>query len=259
MNLAFLGGVDLKKAMTHCAFVMARLSCLGIAKVAFRLHVEGQKFIPHSGPVILASNHVSYIDPIIIGIAVRRPIRFMAKKELFGSPLFGWLIRRFGAFPVNRDRANLQAFKQAISLLGAGEVVAIFPEGTRGDGIHLRPAKSGIGLIAARTGAPVIPVFHTGTGKVFPRGAWLPRLGRITIKFGMPCRFAGGQANRGEDRIATFSRIIMEKIAGLQASSDPDCRLRDDPLYATGEALLTKNEGFLNPHEEGGYFIKRRN
>lgn len=249
MSVTFMGSLNLKKAMGRCAFTLARLLCLGVAKVAFRLHVEGQECIPHTGPVILASNHVSYIDPIIIGIAVRRPVRFMAKKELFRFPLFGWLIRQFGAFPINRDRTNLQAFKRAISLLEAGEIVAIFPEGTRGDGVHLRPAKSGIGLIAARTDAPVIPVLHTGTGKVFPRGAWFPRPHRIAIKFGIPCRFAGEQANQGQDRIATFSRIIMEKIAALHASSDDNVRSRrrDDLTYATGEAMLIKKRGINEP------------
>src|SRR5574337_113335 len=243
MSDTFAGSLNLKKAMGRCAFTLARLLCLGVAKVAFRLHVEGQEFIPRTGPVILASNHVSYIDPIIIGIAVRRPVRFMAKKELFRFQLFGWLIRQFGAFPVNRDRTNLQAFKRAISLLEAGEIVAIFPEGTRGDGIHLRPAKPGIGLIAARTGAPVIPVRHRGTEKVFPRGAWIPRPGRIAVKFGMPCRFVGEQTNTGQDQIATFSRIIMEKIAALHVSSDEGCPSRDDVAYATGEAMPIKKRG----------------
>src|SRR5574337_580995 len=247
MSATFSRGLNLKEAIVRGAFTMARLLLLGIAKVAFRLHVEGHEFIPHTGPVILASNHVSYIDPIIIGIAVRRPIRFMAKKELFRHPLFGWLIRQCGAFPVNRDRTNLQALKQAMSSLDAGEVVAIFPEGTRGDGIYLRPAKSGIGLIAARTGAPVIPVLHTGTGKVFPRGAWFPRPHRITIRFGIPCRIAG-DANQGQDRIATFSRIIMEKIAALHASSDDSVRLkRDDLTYAAEEAMLIKKRGINEP------------
>src|SRR5574337_205280 len=199
MSDTFAGSLNLKKAMGRCAFTLARLLCLGVAKVLFRFQ------------------------------------------------LFGWLIRQFGAFPVNRDRTNLQAFKRAISLLEAGEIVAIFPEGTRGDGVHLRPAKSGIGLIAARTGAPVIPVLHTGTGKVFPRGAWFPRPHRITIRFGIPCRIAG-DANQGQDRIATFSRIIMEKIAALHASSDDSVRLkRDDLTYAAEEAMLIKKRGINEP------------
>jgi len=247
MMAAYFRGFILKKAIARCAFNITRLVCLGFAKVAFRLHIEGQEHIPHTGPVILAANHVSYIDPVIIGTSVRRPIRFMAKTELFRVPLFGWLIRQFGAFPVNRHRTNLQAFKLATSLLEAGEIVAIFPEGTRGDGVGLRPAKSGIGLIAARTGAPVVPTFHKGTGKVFPKGAWFPRPYRIAIKFGTPCRFAEQPAGMAEDQIATFSRTIMEKIAALKTSLEDDSRARDDRTYATGEAMLNNKRGINEP------------
>lgn len=226
------GGFDLKKAIIHCAFNATRLLCLGIAKVMFRFHVEGQEFIPRTGPAILASNHVSYIDPIIIGIASRRPVRFMAKKELFRFSLFGWLLRRLGAFPVNRDRINLQAFKQAISLVEAGKIVGIFPEGTRGDGVTLRPAKPGIGLIAAQTGVPVIPAFHRGTEKVFPRGAWFPRPYRITVQFGPPCRFGEEQTTEEHDQVATFSQTIMEKIAALKIWSESGFRAGADRSHA---------------------------
>lgn len=205
-----------KKAILHFAVTMSRLLCLGVSKVAFRLHVEGEEFIPHTGPAILAANHVSFIDPIIIEIAVRRPIHFMAKKELFHFRVFGWLLRQFGAFPVNRHRINMQAFKQTVYLLKAGEIVTIFPEGTRGDGDELRPAKPGIGLIAARTDAPVVPVLHQGTEKVLPRGAWLPRPHRITIKFGAPFQFLEEQAGDRRDQVVVFSQAIMAKIAALK-------------------------------------------
>ncbi|NJD68507.1 MAG: 1-acyl-sn-glycerol-3-phosphate acyltransferase [Candidatus Methylomirabilota bacterium] len=240
MRSVFLRDGVLKKAIGRCVVSMIRLVCLGIAKVAFRLQIEGQEHIPRTGPGIVAANHVSYIDPIIIGIAVRRPVRFMAKKELFSSPLFGWLIRQLGAFPVNRDRTNLQAFKLAASSLAAGEIVAIFPEGTRGDGVKLRPAKPGIGLIAARTGAPVIPTFHQGTGKVFPKGAWFPRPYRIAIKFGAPCQFTEEPGDHTEDRVATFSRVIMDRIAALKASLERGPWSRDDRMYAAESAIPMK-------------------
>lgn len=241
MSSAFLQGLALKKAMTRSLFIVSRLLCLAIAKLAFRLHIEGQEFIPRTGPAILAANHVSYIDPIIIGIATRRPVRFMAKKELFRVPLFGWLLRQFGTIPINRYRTDVQAFKLAASALKVGEVIAIFPEGTRGDGVDLRPAKPGIGLIAARTGAPVIPTFHRGTEKIFPRGAWFPRPYRVTVKFGAPCRFPEKQAETEQDQVVMFSQTIMEKIAALKSRSESDSRSRgDDQGYATGDAMLMK-------------------
>lgn len=216
MRFAFFRGLPRAKVIADAASIAGRFLCLGIAKIAFRLHIEGEEFIPRAGPTILAANHVSFIDPLVIMVSVRRPVRFMAKKELFRFPLFGWLLRRFGTFPINRNRINLQAFKQAASILEAGEVVAIFPEGTRGDGIELQPGKSGIGLIAARTGAPVIPVLHQGTEKVLPRGAWFPRPHRIVIKFGAPLRFGEGQIGKRQDQAELFSQTIMEKIAALK-------------------------------------------
>ncbi len=216
MWIAFFRGLSLKKAIAHSVSTTGRFLCLGIARVIFRLHIEGEEFIPRTGPTILAANHASFIDPIIIMASVRRPVRFMAKKELFRFPLFGWLLRQFGTFPINRNRINLQAFKQATALLEAGEVIAMFPEGTRGDGIELRPAKPGIGLIAARTGVPVIPVLHRGTEKVLPRGAWFPRPHRIVIKFGAPLRFGEGQTGKRQDQAELFSQTIMEKIAALK-------------------------------------------
>lgn len=243
MSSAFLRGLALKKAMTRPLFTIGRLLCLAIAKLAFRLHVEGQEFIPRMGPAILAANHVSYIDPIIIGIATPRPVCFMAKKELFRSPLFGWLLRQFGTIPINRYRTDVQAFKRSASALKAGEIVAIFPEGTRGDGVNLRPAKPGIGLIAAQTGAPVIPTFHQGTGKVLPRGAWLPRPYRITVTFGAPCRFPENQAETEQDQVVTFSQTIMEEIAALKIRSESGSQSRgDDRGYATGDAIPMKKQ-----------------
>jgi 1-acyl-sn-glycerol-3-phosphate acyltransferase len=233
-------GFSLKQAIAQSISAVSRLVCLGIAKLVFRLHVEGEEYIPHTGPAILAANHVSYIDPIIVGIAIRRPIRFMAKKELFRFPPFGWLLRQFGAFPVNRHRINMQAFKRAISLLEAGELVAIFPEGTRGDGVELRPGKPGIGLIAARTGAPVIPAFHRGTEKVLPRGAWFPRLHRITIMFGAPCRFPEEQVGKEQDQAILFSRTIMESIAALKTWSESGSRSSDVRTCASGDVMPPK-------------------
>ena len=216
MWIAFFRGLSLEKVIARAVTITSRIVCLSIAKIAFRLHIEGEEFIPRTGPTILAANHASFIDPIVIMVSVRRPVRFMAKQELFRAPFVGWLIRQFGTFPINRNRINLQAFKQAASILEAGEVIAIFPEGTRGDGSELRPAKPGIGLIAARTGAPVVPVLHQGTEKVLPKGAWFPRPRRIVIKFGPPLRFGEEQIGKRQDQAELFSQTIMEKIAALK-------------------------------------------
>lgn len=222
----FYKGLSFKKAIDQFVFIIGRLLTLGIAKVAFRLHVVGGEFIPRTGPAILAANHVSFIDPVIIAVAVPRPLHFMAKEELFRFRLFAWLLRQCRVFPVSRHRIDLQAVKRAIFLLEQGEIVVIFPEGTRGDGVTLRPAKPGIGLIAARTGVPVIPALHQGTERALPRGAWLLRPHRISVKFGAPLRYAEVRADGRQQQVAAFSQAIMGRIAALKGQSEgaPDYR-----------------------------------
>ena len=119
----------------------------------------------------------------------------------------------------------------------------IFPEGTRGDGSRLGPAKPGIGLIAARSGAPVIPALHSGTEKALPRGAWLPRPYRITVKFGAPLRFAEAQAGELHGQVVAFSQTIMERIAALKARSEGDGGLSGDRAHVTGDAMPTETRG----------------
>jgi 1-acyl-sn-glycerol-3-phosphate acyltransferase len=140
----------------------------------------------------------------------------MAKEELFRFGPFGWLLRQYQVFPVSRQRIDHQAMKRAVSLLEQGELVVIFPEGTRGNGVRLRPAKPGIGLIAARSRAPVIPVLHRGTEKALPRGAWFPKPYRVSVRFGEPLLFGDADTGRWQEQIETFSQTIMKRIAVLQ-------------------------------------------
>ena len=170
MKPAFFKGFSLKRAIRRLPYAATRLFCLGVAKSLCRLRVEGREFIPLTGPAIIAANHVSFLDPFIIGVAIQRHVHFMAKEELFRFRPLGWLLRQYQAFPVYRRQSDRQAMNRAIFLLQRGEIVVIFPEGTRGDGSRLGPAKPGIALIAARTGAPVIPAYHCGTEKCSREG-----------------------------------------------------------------------------------------
>jgi 1-acyl-sn-glycerol-3-phosphate acyltransferase len=106
--------------------------------------------------------------------------------------------------------------KRAISLLQRGEIVVIFPEGTRGDGNQLRPARPGIGLIAARSKVPVIPMLHRGTEKILPKAAWFPRPQQVLVKFGEPVYFAEERPGEWQEQIVRFSQTIMDRIAALQ-------------------------------------------
>jgi len=110
---------------------------------------RGKEHVAKSGPVILAPNRVSYLDPVIVGVATSRRVHFMARKELFRNPLVGWFLHALQAFPVTRERIDPSTLKRTLSLLAAGQVVLMFPEGTRGDGRTVRPAKPGIAVVAA--------------------------------------------------------------------------------------------------------------
>lgn len=186
-----------------------------IARTFFALSVEGVEHVPANGPVILAPNHVSYLDPVVVGIAVRRRVHFMAKKELFRNRLFGWLLRHLQTYPVARERVDPSTLKRTLSLLAAGQVVLMFPEGTRGDGRTLGQAKVGIAMIAARARVPVVPVFHWGAEQILPRGARHVRRGRLRVRFGPPLVFsAGGRPDR--EAVEDFGRELMEAIAALR-------------------------------------------
>ncbi|HSB72227.1 MAG TPA: lysophospholipid acyltransferase family protein [Candidatus Methylomirabilis sp.] len=200
--------------------------CRWIARHFFALQVEGAERVPGTGPVILAPNHVSYLDPVLVGVSIRRRVHFMAKKELFRNRLAAWFLRGLQAYPVARGRLDPSTLKHALSLLKNGEVLLIFPEGTRGDGRTLGPAKPGIAAVAARAGAPVVPVFHWGTDQALPRTRQRIRRVPLAVRFGPPLRFAG-DVEDGRNAVESFGGQIMDAIAALRESGRPpiiDCK-----------------------------------
>jgi 1-acyl-sn-glycerol-3-phosphate acyltransferase len=166
--------------MYYLSYVLLRL----LFRLTGGLAPVGGENIPPTGGVILAPNHISYLDPPAVGCGMRRPIRFMAKEELFRSKLLGWWMRKVGAFPVRRGTADRSALKQAIELLGQGEVVCVFPEGTRSPDGNLQEPELGIGLIAMKSRAPVVPVAVLGTDKVLPAGSGRLHRHRVKIVYG---------------------------------------------------------------------------
>jgi 1-acyl-sn-glycerol-3-phosphate acyltransferase len=206
-------------------YTIAWYLCRWIARVFFALEIEGAEHVPAAGPVILAPNHVSYVDPVLIAISIRRRVHSMAKKELFRNRAMARFLRALQGFPITRERVDPSSVKHALSLLAAGHVVVIFPEGTRGDGQTLGPAKSGIGVVAARSGACVVPVFHWGSERILPRGARWLRRAPLRIRFGPPLRFCTGGAAGSRDRVdreaaEAFGRQLMEAIAALRPTAE---------------------------------------
>src|SRR5213079_995595 len=147
----------------------------------------GREHIPRTGPCIIAANHRSFLDPFIIGTLLRRPVYFVAKKELFGNRLQAWFLNALGAFPIDRGNADADAMSTAREILERGDVVVIFPEGTRIRPGALGKPKRGVGRLALETGVPVVPVAVIGTESI--RRGWRIRPHKVRIRVGRPLTF----------------------------------------------------------------------
>jgi len=188
------------------------------AKVVWRPTVRGLEHVPATGPVILASNHLSFADSMVIPIVVPRKVVFLAKSDYFtGSGVKGAISKAWfeglGMLPVDRDdsAAAMSSLETALGVLGRGEAFGIYPEGTRSRDGRLYRGRTGVAHLALTSGAPVVPVGLIGTEQLQPIGSRLPRLARVTVAFGEPIAVAGeydgvasGRARRDlTDRIMT--------------------------------------------------------
>lgn len=153
------------------------------ARLYFGARFEGAQHIPVSGPLVIVPNHVTYADPPLVSIPVRRPVYYMAWNALFEVPGLSWLIRRLRAFPVDIDSADPRAAREAVRLLQSGEAVMIFPEAGRSTTGRLGRFKPGAFRLACSLGVPVLPVTIAGGHESWPPGRLLPRPGRLTITY----------------------------------------------------------------------------
>jgi 1-acyl-sn-glycerol-3-phosphate acyltransferase len=199
------------------AYAVGRFVLTPLARVLYRPHIIGREHVPRSGPVIFASNHLSFIDSIAIPVSSPRNVRFLAKAAYFeGKGLSGWFSKTFftalGANPVRRGagQAALEALDQQKQLLEDGEAIALYPEGTRSLDGRLYKGRTGVAFLALQTGAPVIPVGLVGTNEIMPVGAKLPRLRpRVSVRFGEPIDVsAHGPASSGRARRLATDEIM---------------------------------------------------
>jgi 1-acyl-sn-glycerol-3-phosphate acyltransferase len=188
-------------------------SLIALLRVIFTLEYHGLHHVPADGAVIVAGNHPSYLDPILVYLPLRRPLRFMAWDALFRIPLAGPLMRALGAFPVDlRKGKGEAAFQQALKVLNDGEALGIFPEGQRSETGALGELKTGVARLAIATNAPIVPVTIGGASRAWPKWKLLPKPAKLVVRFHEPLTFNAAEiAARGEEK--EFHQEVMSRVA----------------------------------------------
>jgi 1-acyl-sn-glycerol-3-phosphate acyltransferase len=191
---------------------VGRALAAGLLLLVTRPSVRGSANVPRRGPLLVVANHASYADPMLLALALPRPVAFLAKEELFHPAPWGWALRAAGIIPVRRGHADRRALDTAIAVLRQGGALAVFAEGTRSVDGRLQAGEPGVGLLAARSGAPVLPVALLGTERLSRRGAWRGRP-RLVARFGVAWRPALPERGGG----AAYRRLADEMMLAIAA------------------------------------------
>jgi 1-acyl-sn-glycerol-3-phosphate acyltransferase len=193
----------------------------------FRWRVYHPERVPAEGPVILASNHSSFLDPLLVGAGVRRPLNYLARASLFRLPLAGAILRSVNALPVERDAGTGAGLRAILARLRAGGGIVLFPEGTRSPDGRLQPPRAGIGLVVIKSTAPVVPVRVFGTFDAFGRHRKIPRPFPVAVKYGLPLDFgpfrakaAGADRGHVKEIYQEVAKAIVKAIADLEMGED---------------------------------------
>ena len=188
-----------------------------IGRLCFRLRIMHRERMIQTGPVILAMNHQSYLDPPLAGIACDRAIYFLARRTLMDLPLFRWLLPKLNVIPVNQEGIDRSALKALIRVLKSGNAALVFPEGARTLDGNLQPAQPGVGLVIAKTLAPVVPMRIFGAHQALPRGGGGLHFVPITIVVGEPIFFTPVELESpAKNRYEQISQRVMDAIAALR-------------------------------------------
>ena len=172
---------------SHPLYWLSRNSVCLALRAKYRLRVVGQENIPASGGAVIAANHCSYLDPpVLAASSPKRIVHFMARDTLFSIRVARWYFPRGGVIPLDRTRGDLGALRKALAALKQGQVVGLFPEGTRSPDGQMREAKGGIGFLIAKSDVPVVPLYISGTFEAFPKGAKKIGSGRLRAWLGKP-------------------------------------------------------------------------
>lgn len=190
--------------------------CCGLLRfiyaILFPLKIVGRENVPKEGGVLLCANHISLLDPMTIGIKLKRQVKYMAKAELFNVPVLGWLIKQLGAFPVKRGGVSKESIKMSLNTLRSGNVMGIFPEGTRNSDSGV--AKKGAASFALRSGAAVVPAAIIGSYKPFRR---------MTVVYGAPIDLSSFEG-AGSESLEAVTDVIMGRIHEMIRTGKPSAR-----------------------------------
>lgn len=207
--------------MTFFFYHLSKLISWLLLRLGFGLEVSGQHHVPRQGACIIASNHISFLDPLVIGVASPIRLTFMARDTLFENMWLNLWLRSVGAMPLNRDEPDLQAVRSAIRILQSGKPLALFPEGGRQLSGKLGQAKRGVGLLAINAQVPVVPVYVEGTFEALPPNAKGLHRSKIRVAFGSPIAYTNDPVP---------SSLPPGAQPGAYAASGPSLRLQQERL-----------------------------
>jgi 1-acyl-sn-glycerol-3-phosphate acyltransferase len=223
----------LKRGVNPVLYWTLRAILVPFFLLYFRLARIGREHLPRKGPLLLAANHRSFLDPFVIGTLVRRPVYYMAKRELFEHRIVAWLLNGLGAFPVDRGAGDKDAMSTARAILARGDCVVIFPEGTRTRPGPLGDPRRGVGRLALETGVPVAPIAVIGSENV--RRGWRIRPRKVRIRVGRALRFptveqpSPALAASVTERIWACVSLQWEWLGGVRSQRDDGKQLRESP------------------------------
>jgi len=183
-----------------------------MTSLMFDLKTYGIENVPESGPALLAANHQSYLDPILVAVHLRRPVSYFAKSELFVNPFLGRLIRALGAFPVRQGEGDISAVRETIRRLGEGYLLNLYPEGTRTLDGEIQPIQRGFALILRRVEVPVIPVAIDGSFDAWPKGKKLFHPHPIRVMYGKPLQYRDLKGDQIVELLEKTLRSTLEEL-----------------------------------------------
>jgi 1-acyl-sn-glycerol-3-phosphate acyltransferase len=198
------------------AWKFAQVFCRIFTTCCFDLKVYGQKHVPRQGGVLLVANHQSYLDPVLVGVRLKRPLNYIAKSELFENRHFARLLRWLNSFPVRQGAGDVGAIRETIARLRAGRALIIFPEGSRTNNGELLPIERGVSLILRRVNVPVIPVVIDGSYQAWPMNQSIFQPRKIRLEYGPPMVLSG---LKEKEIVHVIEKTLLRMLGKLRVAA----------------------------------------